>query len=197
MPLRNTEIIKKNMFWTHFHTTPAMSPYLVTMLVSNELTIDKNKPRKIKIWCRTETALDIKFAENIVGLITSNFESYWKHSNNTSHVTHAAIPNFHDNGIMVFGLVLYRETDIIYDKKLHPVAHEIQVIQLVGHKVAQQWFYDMNNPFNSTVWFNQYLTTFLAIDAVDKVILYSTLFCFHFLANDNKHKHLYCKIFVY
>ncbi|XP_029169089.1 aminopeptidase N-like isoform X3 [Nylanderia fulva] len=169
MPLRNTETDKHSMLWTHFDTTPAISPYLVTMLVSNDLTIDKNKPRKIKIWCRIESLFDIEFAENVANLITSVFERHWMRLNNTSHATHAAISNFHDKGIIVFGFVFYREIDIIFNTFLYPVARAIQVAQKVGYKVAQQWFYNMNNPFLSTFWFNIGLTTFLAIGAVDWV----------------------------
>ncbi|XP_029173411.1 aminopeptidase M1-like [Nylanderia fulva] len=86
-----------------------------------------------------------------------------------SKVDHVAIPNFHDKGIIVFGLVLYRETDIIYDKNLYPIAQKIEVAQLVGRKVTQQWFNNMmNNPLLSDFWLKKGLTTLLATYTVNK-----------------------------
>ncbi|XP_029157631.1 aminopeptidase M1-like, partial [Nylanderia fulva] len=84
-------------------------------------------------------------------------------------VSHVAIPNFHDKGTIVFGLVLYRETDIIYNKNLYSIAHKIEVAQLVGRKVTQQWFNNMmNNPSVSDFWFKQGLITLLATYAVNE-----------------------------
>ncbi|XP_029157634.1 aminopeptidase N-like isoform X2 [Nylanderia fulva] len=115
---------------------------------------------------RIDTRFDMEFAKNVAENITLFFENEWKHSNHISMMDHLAIPNFHDK---VFRLVFYRETDIIYDKNLYPVAHKIQVAQLVGHEVAQQWFYNLNKPFPSIFWFNKGLTTLLATYAVNKI----------------------------
>ncbi|XP_029162180.1 aminopeptidase N-like isoform X3 [Nylanderia fulva] len=78
------------------------------------------------------------------------------------------MPNFPDNGIIVFGLVFYNEMDIVYDKNLYPVARKIEVSRLVGHKVTQQWFYNLSNPFQ-LAWFNKALTTLLATYAVNEM----------------------------
>ncbi|XP_029168959.1 thyrotropin-releasing hormone-degrading ectoenzyme-like isoform X2 [Nylanderia fulva] len=169
MPLPNIERDENNVLWTHFNTTPAISPHLVTMLLSNNLINLNNKTRGINMWGRHESRLDIQYAESVAEDITLYFQTYWNRSNSITHVTHAVIPNFHDKSIIVFGLVLYREVDIIFNKVLYPVARAIQVAQLVGHKVAQEWFYNLNNPFQSTFWFNEGLTGLLATIAVDKM----------------------------
>ncbi|XP_029162249.1 endoplasmic reticulum aminopeptidase 2-like [Nylanderia fulva] len=169
MPLRNTEENKYNMLWTHFDTTPAMSPYLATIIVSNYLTRIDNNTQHIQIWCRNETVFHMEFAKNVAENITLFYKNKWKqHSNNISNVTHVAIPNFPDNDITVLGLVFYNEMDIVYDKNLYPVAHKIEVIQLVGHKVTQHWFYNLNNPFK-LAWFNKALTTLLATYTVNEI----------------------------
>ncbi|XP_029168980.1 endoplasmic reticulum aminopeptidase 1-like isoform X2 [Nylanderia fulva] len=168
MPLPNIERDENNVLWTHFNTTPAISPYLVTMLLSNNLINLDDETRGINMWSRRESRLDIKYAESVAEDIMLYFQTYWNRSNSITHVTHAAIPNFHDKSIIVFGLVLYREVDIIFNTVLYPVARAIQVAQLVEHKVAQEWFYNLNNHFWSTFWFNEGLTGLLATIAVDK-----------------------------
>ncbi|XP_029167117.1 aminopeptidase N-like isoform X2 [Nylanderia fulva] len=203
MPLRNTEKHLYNMLWTHFRTTPATSPYLATMIVSNYLIpIDiktRNiemrcgygiyietvkigaenimnischdiKIRNITIWCRNESRFHMEYAKNVIKDITLFLNNNWKHSNNISKVDHVAIPNFRDNGTIVFGLVFYKETDIIDDKNLHPISHKIEVAQLIGCKVTQEWFYDkLNNPLVTDYWFKDGLITLLAMYAVDKI----------------------------
>ncbi|XP_029166235.1 aminopeptidase M1-A-like isoform X3 [Nylanderia fulva] len=163
MPLRNTEKNKHNMLWTHFDTTPAMSPYLATIIISNYLSRVDNNTQNIQMWCRNEIVFHMKFAKDVAENITLFYKNKWKQrSNNISKITHVAIPNFPDNGIIVFGLVLYNENNIIYNENLYPDAHKIEVAQLVGYKVTQQWFYNLTNPFRSACWFEKALTTLLA-----------------------------------
>ncbi|XP_029155146.1 aminopeptidase M1-A-like [Nylanderia fulva] len=171
MPLRNTEKNKcNNISWTHFDTTPAMSPYFATIIVSNYLSRVDNNTQNIQMWCRNETVFHMEFAKNVAENITLFYKNKWKqHSNSISKVTHVAIPNFPDNGIIVFGLVLYKETDIIYDKNLYSNAHKIKIAELVGHKVTQQWFYNLNNPFRSASWLHKAFTTLLATYAVNEM----------------------------
>ncbi|XP_029154999.1 aminopeptidase M1-A-like [Nylanderia fulva] len=171
IPLRQTEENKFKMLWTHFAITSAMSPYLATMIVSNYLLLIDKDTQNIEMWCRNESGFHIEFAENVAENITLLFKNEWKQcSNNISKVTHVAIPNFHDNGIIVFGLVFYKEADIIYNENLYPIAHKIEVAQLVGRKVTQEWFNNMlNDPLLSDFWFKKGLILLLATYAVNKV----------------------------
>ncbi|XP_029162237.1 aminopeptidase M1-A-like [Nylanderia fulva] len=156
------------MLWIHNDTTPVMWTDHVTIIVSNCLFHIDNEI--IKMWTRIDAVLDMEFSNNVATNITLLFNKTWKHSNNISMVSHVAIPNFHDKGTIVFGLVFYRETDIIYDKNLYSIAHKIEVAQLVGRKVTQQWFNNMmNNPSVSDFWFKKGLITLLATYAVNKM----------------------------
>ncbi|XP_029176832.1 aminopeptidase N-like [Nylanderia fulva] len=167
MPLQNTKLDEHNMLWIHNDTTPVMWTDHATIIVSNCLFHINNKI--IKMWTRIDAVFDMEFSINVAANITLFFNNKWKHSNNISMVSHVAIPNFHDKGTIVFGLVPYRETDIIYDKNLYPVAHKIEVAQLVGRKVTQQWFENMmNNPLVSDFWFKNGLITLLATYVVQK-----------------------------
>ncbi|XP_029173424.1 thyrotropin-releasing hormone-degrading ectoenzyme-like isoform X2 [Nylanderia fulva] len=169
MPLRNTESDEYNLVWKHYVTTPVILTHHATMVMSNYLFFLDMKNRNIQMWCRYNTGFHMKFAKNVAEDITLFFKQKWKRSNKLSNVTYVAIPNFHDDGTIVFGLVFYKETDIIYDKNVYPIAHKIEVAQLVGRKVAQQWFNNMmNNPLVSDFWFKKGLTTLFATYAVNK-----------------------------
>ncbi|XP_029169213.1 endoplasmic reticulum aminopeptidase 2-like [Nylanderia fulva] len=140
------------------------------MIVSNFLSRIDNDNRNIEIWCSNEYELHMKFAKNFAENITLFFQNYsnsrlniiWK-------VIHVAIPNFHDNGIIYFGLVFYKETDIIYDKKLYPITRKIEVAQLVGRKVIQEWFNILlNNPLVANYWMKKGFSALFATYAVSK-----------------------------
>ncbi|XP_029169194.1 glutamyl aminopeptidase-like [Nylanderia fulva] len=152
MPLQNVEENEYKVLWTHFATTSAMSPYLVTMIVSNFLSRIDYDNQNIQMWCNNEYEFHMKFAKNFAENITLLLKNKWNlRSKQILNVTHIAIPNFHDNGIIDIGLVFYKETDIIYDKNLYPISHKIEVAQLIGRKVIEEWF---NIPLNSLLMSN-------------------------------------------
>ncbi|XP_029161797.1 aminopeptidase N-like [Nylanderia fulva] len=167
MPLQKTDMSEHNMLWLHFDTSPITWTDHATMIVSNYLFRDY-KTRNIKMWCRFNTKYHMEFAKYVAEKITSFFKNEWKHSDYTSIVSHIAIPNFHDRSTY-FGLVLYRETDIVYVKNIYPIARKIEVAQLVGRKVTQQWFNNiMNNALVSDFWFKNGLITLLAMHVINK-----------------------------
>ncbi|XP_029156035.1 thyrotropin-releasing hormone-degrading ectoenzyme-like isoform X2 [Nylanderia fulva] len=168
MPLRNTEKDKYNFEWKHYNTTPVMMTHHVTMVVSNHLFPLGIKTQNIEMWCRLKSGFYMEFAKNVTENITLHFKHKWKRDI-IWNVNYVAIPNFPDKDINVFGLVLYRETDIIYDKKLCPVANKIEVAQSIGRKVTWQWFIDMmDEKLVSDFWFKEGLITLLATYAVNK-----------------------------
>ncbi|XP_029177622.1 aminopeptidase M1-like [Nylanderia fulva] len=169
MPLRNTERDEYNLVWRHYDTIPVILTHHATMVISNYLFLLDIKTQNIQMWCRFESLFHLEFAKNVAEDITLSFKSKWKRSDKISNVTHVAIPNFHDDDTIVFGLVFYKETDIIYDKNVHPIAHKIEVAQLIGRKVTQQLFNNMmNNPFVWDFSFKKGLTILLATYAVNK-----------------------------
>ncbi|XP_029159568.1 leucyl-cystinyl aminopeptidase-like isoform X2 [Nylanderia fulva] len=171
MPLRHTEKYMNNMLLTHFNTTSGISLYHATIVVSSyPLRVYDTQNRYIQMWCRSESIFHIEFAKNVA----EYFTMFWNHDwiqrlNDIPKVTHVAISNFPDSDIIIFGLIFYNEMDIVYDKNLYPVARKIEVSRLVGHKVTQQWFYNLSNPCGSAFCFNKALTTWLTTYALNLI----------------------------
>ncbi|XP_029160348.1 glutamyl aminopeptidase-like [Nylanderia fulva] len=126
MPLQNTEKDEDNMLWTNYNTTTVMLTHHATMVVSNYLHPFGIKTENIKMWCKVETKYHMQFAKYVAENIALFFQNKCIRSDNIWNVNHVAIPNFHDKGITVFGFVFYRETDIIYNEKLCPIANKIE-----------------------------------------------------------------------
>ncbi|XP_029155148.1 endoplasmic reticulum aminopeptidase 1-like [Nylanderia fulva] len=157
IPLRNTKQIVNNMLWTHSFITYAMSPYLATIIVSNYLLRVYNDTQNIEVWCRNEFVIHFEFAKNVAENITK--KSLKINGNNYKKLGKQTI------------LSSKKETDIINSKDIYPVTRDIEVTQLVGRKVIEEWFYDlMNHPLVSDFWFNNGLVTLIAMYTVNEVL---------------------------
>ncbi|KAL6429149.1 hypothetical protein ACFW04_008124 [Cataglyphis niger] len=99
-----------------------------------------------------------------------------KSSKKKSTVKHVVIPGFQDDGMENWGLIFYRETDIMYNKKIDTLARKIKVASLVARKMAHQWFGNLVSPsWWSYLWLNDGIATLLGIDAIDKILLNSRI----------------------
>ncbi|XP_072750367.1 aminopeptidase N-like [Anoplolepis gracilipes] len=159
------------MKWTCFNTTPPMSTYIVTLVISSiDFFKFEAEHSRIIIWRRPE--LDhMQFAEIIATGAMIILRHKWTELK-IPKVQFVAIQSLlYDNEN--WGLLLNRETDIIYDKNLDSVAHKIKVAQLIGRKMAYQWFVNVINPFSSSeLWLIDGLTTLYGIDAIDSIEVY-------------------------
>ncbi|XP_072744967.1 aminopeptidase N-like [Anoplolepis gracilipes] len=183
MPVQEKETCKHEMHenetymkWTCFNTTPPMSTYIVTVVISpaDFLKFEAEESRII-IWRRPDLN-HMEFAEMIATRAMMIFEYKWTELK-IPKVQFVAIHSLRcDNEN--WGLLLNSETDIIYDKNLDSVAHKIKVAWLIGRKMAYQWFADkpIINPFwlgtfwgSSGLWLIDGLTTLSGLYAIDSI----------------------------
>ncbi|XP_072751782.1 aminopeptidase N-like isoform X2 [Anoplolepis gracilipes] len=178
MPVQEEETCKHEMHetetymkWTCFNTTPPMSTYVATVVFSSaDVYKFEMIESRIIIWRRLESD-HMKFAEMIATRAMITFEHKWTKLK-IPKVQFVVIHNLlYDNEN--WGLLLNRETDIIYNENLDSVAHKIKVARLIGRKMAYQWFVDVINPFSSSeLWLIDGLTTLYGIDAIDRILGY-------------------------
>ncbi|KAL6429148.1 hypothetical protein ACFW04_008124 [Cataglyphis niger] len=177
MPLQKQLDTKNHMIWSIFHITPAMPTYLIAIMISDyngNPYANKYIKKNANIWCRQLSAQYIKFARNVAKDVKQHFNSMFelKSSKKKSTVKHVVIPGFQDDGMENWGLIFYRETDIMYNKKIDTLARKIKVASLVARKMAHQWFGNLVSPsWWSYLWLNDGIATLLGIDAIDKVFL--------------------------
>ncbi|XP_072749368.1 thyrotropin-releasing hormone-degrading ectoenzyme-like [Anoplolepis gracilipes] len=177
MPVQEEETCKDEIYtetymkWTCFNTTPLMSTYVVTVVISSAKILKfETEESRIIIWRRPD--LDhMEFAEMIATKAMTKFEHEWKELK-IPKVQFVAIHSLlYDNEN--WGLLLNSETDITYDKNLDSVAHKIKVARLIGRNMAYQWFGDVINTFwSSELWLIDGLTTLYGIDAINSILNY-------------------------
>ncbi|XP_072754641.1 aminopeptidase N-like [Anoplolepis gracilipes] len=178
MPVQKQETCKHEMLetetymkWTCFNTTPPMSTYIVTVVISSaELIKFETKKSRIIMWRRPK--LDhMEFTEMIATQTMMLYEFEWKELK-IPKVQFVAIHNLlYDNEN--WGLLLNRESNVIYNENLDSVAHKIEVARLIGRKMTYQWFADVINPsWSSELWLIDGLTTLYGIDAINSILRY-------------------------
>jgi len=66
-------------------------------------------------------------------------------------------------------IIIFRETDLIYDERLDPVMRKIEVARLIAPKIAYQWFSNVLSLSWSYFWLHDGLATLFAEEAIVKV----------------------------
>jgi len=100
----------KDFIWTKFRTTPPMSTFQITIVVTNypRMSINEN----IYLWCEkcsehNNQSLKLEFARRIIGNITLHLQSEFN-GINIPKMDHVVIPNFPHDGTSKWGLIFHR-----------------------------------------------------------------------------------------
>lgn len=117
-PMRLISVIKfekdldnNNMQWTHFYRTPAMSPFLVSIVVTNFIGYFlHNDNYNATIWCDKGSISTLQFARAIAGNVTLYLEKEWKRLQQFPKVNYLVIPHFQErnDSMTNLGIILYK-----------------------------------------------------------------------------------------
>ncbi|KAL6444220.1 hypothetical protein ACFW04_001860 [Cataglyphis niger] len=174
MPIQKEEIYiyeeneTKIYMWTsYFDISPAISTDIVTLVIT-PTRFSYFRTDKIIFWRKeNEFHKDILFALIVAKEIISQYEVKWGKLKIPVVQFVAIFGLLYDN--QNWGLVLNRETNIMYDENLHSVAHKMKVAQLIGRGTIYQWFGNLSNPLRSSnLWFIDGLVLF-AIDVIHDI----------------------------
>ncbi|XP_029672009.1 glutamyl aminopeptidase-like [Formica exsecta] len=172
MPIRKEEILKHedyktetHMKWTYFDITPAMSTYIVTLAITPINALYNFRIGRIILWRRPELQ-HMKYAQMVANKVM--LEVKWGNLKIPTVQFVAIYGLLYDN--QNWGLVLNRETSIMYDENLHSVAHKINVARLIGREMIYQWFGHLINQFwSSHLWLIDGLTMLFGTDIINSI----------------------------
>ncbi|KAL6444225.1 hypothetical protein ACFW04_001862 [Cataglyphis niger] len=173
MPIQKEEIYiyeenetKIHMWTSYFDISPAISTDVVTLVIT-PTRFSYFRTDKIIFWHTNKLHKDMQYALMVVKEITTQYEVKWGKLKIPVLQFVAIFGLLYDN--QNWGLVLNRETNIMYDENIHSVAHKIKVAQLIGRATIYQWFVNLINPlWSSYLWFIDGLVLF-AIDAIHDI----------------------------
>nr|XP_033811401.1 glutamyl aminopeptidase [Geotrypetes seraphini] len=127
---------------TTFQKSVPMSTYLVCFAVHQFMFIEKISNRKIplRIYVQPLQLDTAKYAASIIKDIFDAFEEYFNMSYSLPKLDLIAIPDFGTGAMENWGLVTFRETNLLYDHIESSSLNKQRVAAVVAHELVHQWF---------------------------------------------------------
>lgn len=109
MPTHTHYADDDDLIWTHFYTTPAMSTYQVSVILTNFPRIRINA--NISLWCeKCSRPQSLEYVKQIIQNITLHYESEGGifEGIKLPKMDHIVVPNCLHNNTMKRGLIFHR-----------------------------------------------------------------------------------------
>lgn len=107
MPIREQYANEDGLVWTHFDITPAMSTYLVGIVIFNHVHIT-NEDESVNVWCRSSLTPQASFAHDIAEFVAPLLVEYTNSSQKIPKMDHVLIHDYPVYGMENWGLIIYK-----------------------------------------------------------------------------------------
>lgn len=153
-----------------------MSTYLLAFIVSKFDCTNNSKadPLPTSVCSRAGTSSSIQVALDAGAKVLTVMEQYtgyaFQSTDGITKLTQVAIPDFAAGAMENWGLVTYREADLLWEEGVSSEAYKQNVITTVAHELAHQWFGDLVTlEWWEWVFLNEGFATYFEYYAADKV----------------------------
>ncbi|KAK2841767.1 hypothetical protein Q5P01_011967 [Channa striata] len=157
---------------TTFEPTKTMSTYLLAIIVCDYTHLMAEQGNiLIRIWAR-RTAIEQgqgDYALNVTGPILDFFQSYYNISYPLSKSDQIALPDFYFGAMENWGLVTYRETNLLYDPVTSSIKNKETTATIIAHELAHMWFGNLVTlRWWNEVWLNEGFASYVSYLGADK-----------------------------
>ncbi|XP_008186165.1 aminopeptidase N isoform X2 [Acyrthosiphon pisum] len=154
-----------------FEESVPMSTYLVAYMVSDFVYTETNSGYdqvKFRIISRKDAVNQTKFAINVGPKVLKYYEDYFDEKFPLQKQDMAAIPDFSAGAMENWGLVTYRETELLIDPDVATIYNVHGVAEVIAHELAHQWFGNLvTMKWWTDLWLNEGFATYVAARGVD------------------------------
>nr|XP_053634367.1 aminopeptidase N-like [Cherax quadricarinatus] len=158
--------------WDTFNTTMTMSTYLVGFLISDFSYLESSELNNtlFKVWTRKDAVSQAAYARDTAPAILTFLENYFNIPFPLPKLDMSSVPDFKFNGMENWGLILFRETALLYDSKLSSVSSKQTLGNVLAHEIAHQWFGNLVTPaWWSDLWLKEGFATFMGYISLNVV----------------------------
>ena len=126
-----------------FQKSVPMVTYLACFIVCDfeyEEKLTSIHQTKFRVYATPQQKDRVRYALDIGANITDFFTDYYNISYPLPKQDMIAIPDFVSGAMEHWGLITYRETNLLYDDQESSSANKQRVATVVSHELAHQWF---------------------------------------------------------
>ncbi|XP_015127586.1 putative aminopeptidase-2 [Diachasma alloeum] len=148
------EVADGNRMLVTFEETPIMSTYLLALVVSD--FENTNVVLRYEAWARPNAIEHAKYAATVMPPVVEFFEKSLKIPYQLSKLDMVALPDFSSGAMENWGLITYRESNMLYDDQYSPINSKQAIINVIAHEIAHQWFGNLVSPdWWKYLWLNE------------------------------------------
>ncbi|KAM5579485.1 hypothetical protein ABKV19_009325 [Rosa sericea] len=153
-----------------FEESPIMSTYLVAVVVGlfDHIEDTTSDGVKVRAYCPVGKSDKGEFALNVAVKTLDLFSKYFSTPYSLPKLDMVAVPEFAGGAMENYGLITYRESELLFDPLHSTAARKQRMAIVVSHEVAHQWFGNLvTMEWWTDLWLNEGFATWISYMATD------------------------------